>query len=62
MKPTDLDSIVLGTPRPTGDDWYFSPRPSEGLDDAEVAIVSMPVRPAKTQQTPHRTRPVAGSR
>ena len=44
MKPRDLDAIVVGTPRQTGDDWYFAPRPAESLDDAEVAIVSVPIR------------------
>ena len=42
MKPSDLDTMALGTPPATGDDWYFTPRPAEGLDEAEVRIVVNP--------------------
>lgn len=41
-KRSGLASFVLGPPLKTGDNWFFSPRPSESLDAAGVKIVSGP--------------------
>jgi hypothetical protein len=42
MSDHSLDSMVLGPAPSTGDDWYFTPRPAEGLDAADLEIVSVP--------------------
>lgn len=42
IRRSGLASFVLGPPLKTGDNWFFSPRPSESLDAAAVRIVSGP--------------------
>lgn len=47
MTDRSLDEIILGPPPSTGDDWYFSPRQAEGLDDADFEIISIPLEPSQ---------------
>lgn len=39
------ETIIIGPPLPTGDDWDFTPRPADGLDDAHVKILPEPEAP-----------------
>lgn len=49
IRRSGLASFVLGPPLKTGDNWFFSPRPSEGLDAANVKIVSGPSGDEQTE-------------
>ncbi len=41
MNNDDAPIIELGPPRKSRADWFFTPRPSEVLDAAEVTIISV---------------------
>jgi hypothetical protein len=61
MKHQDLDNIALGTPAPTGDDWYFTPRPADGLDDADVTLVVNPaIEAARAAETGKQSEAASG--